>query len=226
MTPSELASPDGTHSGRTPSRIVVIDDEQDMRASISQWLSLSGFQPETYASAEEALANLGADFPGIVVTDIRMPGMDGMVLLKKLMGMDATLPVILITGHGDVPMAVRALKAGAIEFLLKPFREQDLLDAVRKAIDTDIARRRSEAALAGLRARFVSLSAREKEVMALVVQGRLNKQIAADLSLSEVTVKVHRGQVMRKMEAATLADLIRLADQLSGREGGRNPSRC
>ena len=134
MTPSELASPDGTHSGRTPSRIVVIDDEQDMRASISQWLSLSGFQPETYASAEEALAVLSADFPGIVVTDIRMPGMDGMVLLKKLMGMDATLPVILITGHGDVPMAVEAMRLGAWDFLEKPFDPERMADLARAAL--------------------------------------------------------------------------------------------
>ncbi|MCC0078721.1 MAG: sigma-54-dependent Fis family transcriptional regulator [Rhodobacter sp.] len=134
MTPSELASPDGTHSGRTPSRIVVIDDEQDMRASISQWLSLSGFQPETYASAEEALAVLSADFPGIVVTDIRMPGMDGMALLKKLMGMDATLPVILITGHGDVPMAVEAMRLGAWDFLEKPFDPERMTDLARAAL--------------------------------------------------------------------------------------------
>jgi len=130
MTPSDGA----TQDGRTPSRIVVIDDEQDMRASISQWLSLSGFDPETYASAEEALTVLGPEFPGIVVTDIRMPGMDGMALLKKLVGMDASLPVILITGHGDVPMAVEAMRLGAYDFLEKPFDPDRMSDLARKAL--------------------------------------------------------------------------------------------
>jgi DNA-binding NtrC family response regulator len=134
MTTSDGAPQDGPQDGRSPSRIVVIDDEQDMRASISQWLSLSGFQPETYASAEEALAVLGPEFPGIVVTDIRMPGMDGMALLKRLAGMDATLPVILITGHGDVPMAVEAMRLGAFDFLEKPFDPDRMTVLARAAL--------------------------------------------------------------------------------------------
>jgi DNA-binding NtrC family response regulator len=130
MTPTESA----THAGRSPSRIVVVDDEQDMRASISQWLSLSGFHPETYASAEEALGALGPEFPGIVVTDIRMPGMDGMALLKRLMGMDSALPVIMITGHGDVPMAVEAMRLGAYDFLEKPFDPERMTELARSAL--------------------------------------------------------------------------------------------
>lgn len=205
--------------------VFVVDDDPSVREGLDSLFRSVGYQIACFGSVREFTLCRRPDHPSCLVLDVRMPGPSGMDFQAELAAIHDPIPIVFLTGHGDVPMAVRALKAGAIEFLLKPFREQDLLDAVRKAVDTDIARRRAEAALAGLKARFVSLSAREKEVMALVVQGRLNKQIAADLSLSEVTVKVHRGQVMRKMEAATLADLIRLADGLFGLEGLRPPPR-
>ena len=204
------ATPSAPISGRMPTRIVVIDDEQDMRASISQWLSLSGFQPEAYGSAEEALPVLSAEFPGIVISDIRMPGMDGMALLKKLAAMDSALPVILITGHGDVPMAVEAMRSGAVDFLLKPFQDTDLLDRVSQALAMDAANQAERSELAAIRERIACLTPRELEVMHLVVQGRANKVIATDLNLSQRTVEIHRARVMDKMGATSLAHLVRM----------------
>lgn len=194
--------------------VAIVDDEPDMRESISQWLSLSGFHTETFPSAEDALKAIGPDWPGVVISDIRMPGMDGMVFLKRLMGQDSGLPVIMITGHGDVPMAVEAMKAGAIDFLTKPFRDQDLLDAIQRGIRLDRERRSAADQQLQLQRRYEALSPRERSVMAMVAEGLANKQIAAALELKEITVKVHRAQAMRKLAARSLPELVLLADRL------------
>ncbi|SFJ03632.1 two component transcriptional regulator, LuxR family [Bosea sp. OK403] len=201
-------------SQETPT-VFVIDDDPSVRDGLDSLLRSVGYAVACFASVREFALVHRPDQPSCLVLDVRMPGPSGMDFQAELAKLRDPLPVIFLTGHGDVPMAVRAIKAGAVEFLLKPFREQDLLDAIRAAIDSDRERRAGEAALAEIKACFETLSMRERDVMAFVVQGRLNKQIAAELNLSEITVKVHRGQAMRKMKAATLADLIRMADRLA-----------
>ncbi|MCP4560533.1 MAG: response regulator transcription factor [Bosea sp.] len=202
---------------RQPATVFVVDDDLSVREGLDSLFRSVGYAVSAFASVREFALARRPDTPSCLVLDVRMPGPSGMDFQAELSVLNDPIPIVFLTGHGDVPMAVRAIKAGAVEFLLKPFREQDLLDAVRVAIEKDEARRRDEAALAELKERFATLTGREKEVLASVVQGRLNKQIAADLGLSEVTVKVHRGQVMRKMGAATLAELVRLADLISGK---------
>ncbi|MGO4285667.1 response regulator transcription factor [Bosea sp. TAB14] len=197
-----------------PPIVFVVDDDPSVRDGLDSLFRSVGYAVAAFGSVQEFALHRRPERPSCLVLDVRMPGPSGMDFQAELAGMGDPLPIVFLTGHGDVPMAVRAMKTGAVEFLLKPFREQDLLDAVRAAIERDRARRAQEASLAELGARFATLSMREKEIMAFVVAGRLNKQIAADLKLSEVTVKVHRGQVMRKMGAATLADLIGLAGRL------------
>ena len=167
-----------------------------------------------FSSAQEFLHAKRPDAPGCLVLDVRLPGMSGLTFQQELAKAGIALPVIFITGHGDVPMTVRAMKAGAVEFLTKPFDDQELLDAIHAAIERDRAKRRDAAAVADLQARYRALTEREREIMALVVAGRVNKQIAGELGVSEVTVKVHRGQVMRKMRARSLAELVRMADRL------------
>ncbi len=196
--------------------VFVVDDDPSVRDGLDSLFRSVGYAVATFGSVQVFSLYRRPDRPSCLVLDVRMPGPSGMDFQAELAGMGDPIPIVFLTGHGDVPMAVRAMKTGAVEFLLKPFREQDLLDAVRAAVERDRARRSEEAALTELRARFTSLSTREKEIMAFVVAGRLNKQIAGELQLSEVTVKVHRGQVMRKMGAATLADLIGLAGRLAG----------
>jgi FixJ family two-component response regulator len=161
--------------------------------------------------------------PGCLVLDVRMPEISGLEFQEKLSGLGIRLPVILMTGHGDIPMSVRGMKAGAVDFLTKPFRDQDMLDAVTTAIGRDRARRDAEATIIGLREKFITLSPREREVMHLVTAGKMNKQVAGDLSLSEITVKLHRGVVMRKMGARTLADLVRMAQALQLDNGNHEP---
>lgn len=197
-----------------PPIVFVVDDDPSVRDGLDSLFRSVGYAVAAFGSVQEFSLHRRPERPSCLVLDVRMPGPSGMDFQAELAGMGDPLPIVFLTGHGDVPMAVRAMKTGAVEFLLKPFREQDPLDAVRAAIERDRARRAQEASLAELGARFATLSMREKEIMAFVVAGRLNKQIAADLKLSEVTVKVHRGQVMRKMGAATLADLIGLAGRL------------
>jgi len=194
--------------------VFVVDDDPSVRDGLDSLFRSVGYAVATFGSVQEFSLHRRPERPCCLVLDVRMPGPSGMDFQAELAGMGDPLPIVFLTGHGDVPMAVRAMKTGAVEFLLKPFREQDLLDAVRAAIERDRARRTEEASQAELGTRFATLSMREKEIMAFVVAGRLNKQIAADLKLSEVTVKVHRGQVMRKMGATTLADLIGLAGRL------------
>jgi FixJ family two-component response regulator len=197
-----------------PPTVVVIDDDPGMRDSLGKLLGAVGFRVSLLGSVSEFLAADRPEGPACLVLDVRLPGQSGLELQRELAGAERQLPIIFITGHGDIPMSVQAMKGGAIEFLTKPFREQDLLEAIQLGHARDRARLEQERAMADLKARFETLTPREREVMAFVVSGRLNKQIAADLGVSEITVKVHRGQVMRKMRAPSLPDLARMADQL------------
>jgi FixJ family two-component response regulator len=196
------------------STVIVIDDDPAVRESIGSLLRSVGLRAKLLASVDEFLKTGRTDGPTCLVLDVRLPGRSGLDFQRELAAADIHLPIIFVTGHGDIPMSVTAMKGGAIEFLTKPFRDQDLLDAIQLGIARDRARLDSDTAIAGLRARFETLTRREREVMALVAAGRLNKQIAYEIGVSEITVKVHRGQVMRKMQAASLPDLARMADRL------------
>jgi len=200
---------------KQPDSIVyVVDDDSSVREAIKSLIRSVGLRVETFGTAQEFLKSARPDAPGCVVLDVRLPGLSGLDLQRELAANGINLPVIFITGHGDIPMSVQAMKGGAIEFLTKPFRDQDLLDAIQLGLARDRERRETESTLAALSERFETLSPRERDVMAQVVKGRLNKQIAGDLGISEITVKVHRGQVMRKMQALSLPDLTRMADRL------------
>jgi FixJ family two-component response regulator len=185
-----------------------------MRLALEDLVSTVGLEVRAFAAPQEFLQSKRLDAPGCLVLDVRLPGMSGLTFHKELANEGVALPVIFITGHGDIPMSVRAMKAGAVEFLTKPFQDQDLLDAIHAAIEQDRKRRLQATRLAELRERFATLTERERQIMSLVVIGRANKQIAAELTLSEMTVKVHRGQVMRKMHAGSLPELVRMADRL------------
>ncbi|MGZ5268986.1 MAG: response regulator transcription factor [Ramlibacter sp.] len=203
--------------------VFVIDDDPSMRGALDNLLCSVGLDVRVFPSPQEFLHAERPDAPGCLVLDVRLPGMSGLAVQQQLASSGITLPVIFISGHADVPISVRAMKAGALEFLIKPFNDQELLDAVHAAIDRDGTRRRDAARAAELSARFDALSPREREVMALVTAGRANKQIAAELGVSLVTVKVHRGHVMRKMAARSVAELVRMADQLGARAAGPGP---
>jgi FixJ family two-component response regulator len=192
----------------------IIDDDESVRAALDNLLRSVGLTPAPHASASEFLAAKKPDVPGSLVLDVRMPEISGLDFQEKLCGLGIHLPVILMTAYADVPMSVRGMKAGAVDFLTKPFRDQDMLDAVARAIGRDRARRDAEATIIGLREKLTTLSPRERQVMLLVTAGKMNKQVAGDLALSEVTVKIHRGGAMRKMGARTLADLVRMAEAL------------
>jgi FixJ family two-component response regulator len=194
--------------------VYVIDDDQSIREALKSLLGTVGLEVHTFQSTREFLDAKRPDAPSCLVLDVRLPGLSGLDFQSELNKSDIFFPIIFISGHGDIPMTVRAIKAGAIEFLTKPFRDQELLDAVQTGIQQDRMRRQQVAGIAGLQERLKTLTAREREVMALVVTGRMNKQIAADLDLSEITVKVHRGNVMHKMGAKSLAELVRMADRL------------
>jgi len=195
-------------------RIFVVDDDASMREALQRLLCSVGLQVTTFASAREFLQHRGADVPGCLVLDVRLPGLSGLDLQHELAAAQIDLPIIFMTGYGDIPMTVQAMKAGAVEFLTKPFRDQDLLDAIQHALERDRVAWHRRASLAALRQRYDRLTPREREVMRLVVAGWLNKQVAAELGTSEIMVKVHRGQVMRKMQAASVADLVRMATHL------------
>jgi FixJ family two-component response regulator len=195
--------------------VVVIDDDPAIRESIGSLLRSVGLQAKLFASVDEFLKAGRPDGPACLVRDVRLPGRSGLDLQRELAVASIRLPIVFITGYGDIPMSVEAMKGGAIEFLTKPFRDQDLLDAIQLGLARDRAWLENERSLAGLRARFETLTPREREVMTLVVAGRLNKQIAYEIGISEITVKVHRAQVMRKMQASSLPDLARMADRLN-----------
>jgi FixJ family two-component response regulator len=192
----------------------IVDDDESLRRAVDSLCRSVGFQTRTYASAQEFLDAKQEDRAGCLVLDVRLPGISGLDFQSQLAELGIHLPVILVTGHGDIPMSVRAMKAGAVDFLPKPFRDQDLLDAVTAAIERDRRRREVDGGAALIRDRYLTLSPREQQVMMLVTTGRMNKQVAGELGLSEITVKIHRGAAMRKMGARTLADLVRMADVL------------
>jgi FixJ family two-component response regulator len=204
---------------RDGSVVFVVDDDFYVRESIEDLLRSVGHEVRSYESVEAFLQGPRIDLPACLVLDVRLPNTSGLEFQRLLASTGNKLPIVFITGHGDIPMSVAAMKAGAIEFLTKPFRDQDLLDAVHAGIALDRRRRADEAELASLCERYASLTPREQETMALVVSGLMNKQIAAELGLSEMTVKVHRAQVMRKMNATSLPELVRIADSLNAATG-------
>jgi FixJ family two-component response regulator len=195
--------------------VFVIDDDESVREALRSLIRSVGLSVETFASAHEFLNSKRADVPACLILDVRMPGLSGLDLQRELSERNIHIPIIFITGHGDIPMSVRAMKAGAVEFLTKPFRDQDLLDAIQQALERDRLVRSQHADNAELINRYHSLTPRETEVFALVVKGLLNKQIALQLGTSEITIKLHRRQVMEKMHADSLPDLVRMAERLS-----------
>ena len=196
------------------STVLVIDDDPDLRASVGRLLRSLGQDAHLFASISDFLKSDPPDGPTCLVLDVRLPGQSGLDLQRELAAANRELPIIFITGHGDIPMSVQAMKGGAIEFLTKPFRDQELLDAIQLGLSRDRARRENQEALAALRKRFESLSPREREIMVQVAHGRLSKQIAGDIGLAEATVKVHRSRLMHKMRARSLPELGRMADKL------------
>lgn len=205
----------------TPALAVVVDDDPSVRDALDSLLRSIGLQTQVLGSPAELLQAALPDLPGCIVLDVRLPGISGLDLQDQLAAQGIHLPIVFMTGHGDIPMTVRAMKAGAVDFLSKPFRDQDMLDAVSAAIERDRQRRQESAARDSLDSRYATLTPREREVMAHVVAGLMNKQVAGVLNLSEITVKIHRGNVMRKMCVRSLADLVRHAEALGVHVTGR-----
>jgi FixJ family two-component response regulator len=201
--------------------VFVVEDDASVREALASLIRSAGWNVEAFVSAHEFLATERADAPSCLVLDVGLPGLSGLDLQARMAELRNDLPIVFITGHGDIPMSVRAMKAGAVEFLTKPFLEQDLLDGIQLAIDRDRAARSEDAELRGLRECYASLTPRERQVMELVIAGRLNKQAAAELGTSEITIKVHRGRVMAKMRATSLPDLVKRAARLKSRPAGR-----
>ena len=195
-------------------RVYVVEDDPSMRNALKNLLKSLEFEGELFASAEEFLLRNRPEVPSCLILDVRLPGLGGLDLQTQLRSANIQIPIIFITAHGDIPMSVRAMKAGAVEFLTKPFRDQDLLEAIKSSLDRDRLRRQEEGELAELRKRFQSLTSRERELLPWIVSGRPNKEIAREIGTSEITVKVHRANVMRKMHAESFADLVRMAASL------------
>jgi FixJ family two-component response regulator len=216
---SERRSPTSDLASAGEPIVYVVDDDDLMGKGLARLFRSVGLQVQVFSSAPELLQSKLAETASCLVLDIRLPGLSGLELQTELTKADIHIPIIFITGHGDIPMSVKAMKSGAVDFLEKPFREQDMLDAVSLAIERDRKRREGAETLSGLRALFDSLTPRERDVIGFVTSGMMNKQIAAEMDLSEITVKVHRGHVMKKMNARSLAELVRMADALGVRRG-------
>jgi FixJ family two-component response regulator len=214
MSVALSSRPEANANSEASPKVLIIEDDPALRNSLGRLLRSVGLDAELFASVPEFLQSDCPDAPACLVLDVRLPGKSGLDFQRDLAAENIRLPIIFITGHGDIPMSVQAMKAGAIEFLTKPVRDQDLLDAIQLGLDRDRARRRSEKALRALEERFKTLSPREREIMAQVARGRLSKQIAGDFGISETTVKVHRSNLMRKLKVRSLTDLTRIADKL------------
>jgi FixJ family two-component response regulator len=218
MIPDHLASTD-------QSMVIVVDDDESMCRALTNLLQSVGLAVKVFSSATEMLKGELPDVPSCLVLDVRLPGLSGLDFQAELMKANLFIPIIFMTGHGDIPMSVGAMKAGAVDFLSKPFRQQDMLDAVKVALERDRNRRRDEKIVSAVRARFETLTPREREILALVVDGLMNKQIAAETGIAEITVKIHRGRIMKKMATRSLAELVRMAERLGVGRNRQDPSK-